>query len=151
MENETTLLLIKPDGVQRALIGEIVGRIERKGFKIRGLKMIHVERSLAELHYAEHRNMPFYEGLITFITSSPIVAMAISGKEAVSSLRQMMGATNPTDAQPGTIRHDLAMDIGRNLVHGSANLKDAERELSIFFSEEEILDYNRNLEVSISE
>lgn len=151
MENETTLLLIKPDGVQRALIGEIVGRIERKGFKIRGLKMIHVERSLAELHYAEHRNMPFYEGLITFITSSPIVAMAISGKEAVSSLRQMMGATNPTDAQPGTIRHDLAMDIGRNLVHGSANLKDAERELSLFFSEEEILDYNRNLEVSISE
>jgi nucleoside-diphosphate kinase len=135
--------MIKPDGVQRGLIGEVIRRVEQKGLKIVGMKMLRISRELAEKHYEEHRGKEFYEPLISYITSSPVVAMVIEGKNAVQIVRKMIGATNPLEASPGTIRGDLGVEIGRNVVHASDSLSSAEREISLYFSEDEIVEYKR--------
>jgi nucleoside-diphosphate kinase len=138
---ERTLAIVKPDAVQRRLVGEIIGRFERKGLRIVALKMIHMDRSLAERHYAVHNGKPFYEDLIEFITSSPVVVLALEGPRVIQALRNMMGATNPLDASPGSIRGDYATEITFNLVHGSDSPETAERELSLFFAPEEFVSY----------
>ncbi len=140
---ERTLVLVKPDGVQRGLIGEIIGRLERRGLKLVGMKLMQVDDALARQHYGEHVDRPFFAGLVNFITSSPVVAMAWEADNAVEAVRSTMGQTNPTTSPPGTIRGDLAMDIGRNLVHGSDSPESAQRELALFFSAAELLDYAR--------
>jgi nucleoside-diphosphate kinase len=132
--HETTLVLIKPDGVARGLIGEVVGRIERKGFRIERLELRTLDRATAEQHYAEHTERPFFGELVTFITSGPLVAMQVSGEGAIAGMRSLMGATDPIAAAPGTIRGDLATLIGENIVHGSDGPESAARELGIFFS-----------------
>jgi len=142
---ERTFVAIKPDAVQRGLIGEVIQRFEKKGFKIIGLKMIHVDRALAERHYAEHVGKPFYENLINFITSGPIVAMVLQGVDVVNLTRLMMGATNPQNATPGTIRADYAQITERNIVHGSDSLESAKREIALFFSDNELAtEWNRD-------
>jgi nucleoside-diphosphate kinase len=138
---ERTLVLLKPDAVQRRLIGRIVSRFEDKGLKIVGLKLMRVTEELAQRHYAEHREKPFFEELVSFITSSPIVAMVVEGPGAIEEVRKLMGKTNPRDAAPGTIRGDWGLSITMNLVHGSDSPASAAREIPIFFSAEEILDY----------
>ena len=151
MAVETTLFLVKPDGVQRGLSGEIVQRIERTGLQIVGLKLMQVSRDLASRHYAEHEGKPFYEGLLNYITSSPVIAAAVHGPDAISIVRRIMGATSPTEAGPGTIRGDLAVEIGRNLVHGSANAADAEREVALYFHDDELLHYDRAIQPWLTE
>ncbi len=143
MSSERTLVLVKPDGVQRGLAGTIIGRIERSGLRISALKLVQMDRALAERHYAEHVGKPFYDGLVEFITSGPVVAMCVDGPNAIASVRRLMGATDPQESGPGTIRGDLAVEIGRNLVHGSASLDDAAREVEIFFTAAEIVEYDR--------
>ena len=139
---EKTFVMIKPDGVQRGLIGEILKRFEAKGFKLKGLKLIQVTNELAKEHYAEHEGKPFYPGLVEYITSGPVVTICLEGKGVVAEVRKMMGATNPKDAQLGTIRGDFAQDIGRNIIHGSDSVESAERELAIYFKPEELLEYD---------
>ena len=129
--------MIKPDAVQRRLVSEVLGRIERRGFAIRGLKLIRVTADQAGQHYAEHQGKPFYPELVEFITSGPVVAMVVEGPAAVTTVRTMMGATNPLDSAPGTIRGDLALEIGENIVHGSDSPESAEREIAIYFSQSE--------------
>ena len=148
---ERTLVLVKPDGVQRGLIGEVISRFERTGLKVVGLKFIHISNELAARHYAEHEGKPFYDGLISFITSSPSVAMVLEGNNAVSNVRKLMGVTNPSESPPGTIRGDFGLDLGRNIVHGSANLEDAAREVALFFEESEIASYDRAVDPWINE
>lgn len=148
---ERTYLMVKPDGVQRGLAGEIIARFEKKGFKIAALKMLRISRELAEKHYGEHVGKPFFEQLVGFITSGPVVAMVIEGKDAVSAAREMMGATNPLKAQPGTIRGSYGIDIGRNVIHGSDSQESARREIALFFKEEELLDYSREIDCWIYE
>ena len=148
---ETTLVLLKPDAVQRGLVGTITTRLESTGLKIVGMKLMHVPNDLAERHYAEHVGKPFFQGLVSFITSGPIVAMALEGDGAISIVRKTMGATNPVDSAPGSIRGDYATDIGRNLVHGSDSPESAARELALFFDEGDILDYDRSTDVWIRE
>jgi len=138
---ERTLVLLKPDAVQRRLVGRIISRIEEKGLKIVGLKMIRVPRELAEKHYAEHREKPFYPELVSFITSAPVVAMVVEGPKAVEVVRKMMGKTNPLEAEPGTIRGDFGLSVTMNLIHGSDSPASAEREIALFFREDEILHY----------
>ncbi|HEY6377803.1 MAG TPA: nucleoside-diphosphate kinase [Candidatus Dormibacteraeota bacterium] len=138
---ERTLFLIKPDGVQRGLVGEITGRLERRGLHLVGLKLMRVSPELAARHYAEHQGKPFYDGLIAFITSSPVVAMVWEGPGAVAMVRTMMGATNPAAAAPGTIRGDLAVDFGMNAVHGSDSVERAVQEVALFFSPGELLEW----------
>ena len=133
---EKTLVLVKPDGVQRGLSGEIISRFENRGLKLIGLKLMHVSEELAGRHYHEHTERPFFPGLVSFITSGPIIAMAWEGDNAIGIVRQTMGTTNPVEASPGTIRGDLAINIGRNVVHGSDSPESAERELNLFFSQE---------------
>jgi nucleoside-diphosphate kinase len=140
---ERTLVLVKPDGVQRGLIGEIISCLERRGLKLVGMKLMQVDDALARQHYGEHVDRPFFAGLVAFITSSPVVAMAWEAESAVEAVRNTMGQTNPTTSPPGTIRGDLALDIGRNLVHGSDSPESAERELGLFFGAGELLDYAR--------
>ena len=140
---ERTLVLVKPDGVQRGLIGEIIGRLERRGLRLVGMKLMQVDDALARQHYGEHVDRPFFAGLVDFITSSPVVAMAWEADNAVEAVRSTMGQTNPTASPPGTIRGDLALDIGRNLVHGSDSPESAQRELALFFTAAELLDYTR--------
>ena len=140
---ERTLVLVKPDGVQRGLIGEIISCLERRGLKLVGMKLMQVDDALARQHYGEHVDRPFFAGLVAFITSSPVVAMAWEAENAVEAVRNTMGQTNPTTSPPGTIRGDLALDIGRNLVHGSDNPDSADRELALFFGAGELLDYTR--------
>ena len=140
---DRTLVLVKPDGVQRGLIGEIISRLERRGLKIVGMKLMQVSGKLANRHYGEHEGKPFFAGLVGFITSGPIVAMAIEGNNVVGLVRTTVGETNPADSAPGTIRGDLGVDIGRNLIHGSDSDESAKRELSLFFTEGELLDYSR--------
>ncbi len=140
---ERTLVLVKPDGVQRGLIGEVISRLERRGLKLVGMKLMQVDDALARQHYGEHVDRPFFPGLVGFITSSPVVAMAWEADNAVEAVRSTMGQTNPTTSPPGTIRGDLALDIGRNLVHGSDSPESAQRELELFFTEAELLDYTR--------
>jgi len=138
---ERTLVLLKPDAVQRRLVGRIIARFEEKGLKIVGMKLMRVTRELAERHYAEHREKPFFPELVSFITSSPIVAMVVEGPGAIDEVRKLMGKTNPREAAPGTIRGDWGLSITMNLVHGSDSPASAAREIPIFFSEGEILDY----------
>ncbi len=140
---ERTFVMIKPDGVQRGLIGEIISRIEKKGLKIVGMKMLRVSKDLAENHYAEHKGKDFFESLVDYITSSPVIAMVVEGRDAVKVMRSLVGKTNPLDASPGTIRGDFAMDVGRNIIHASDSLESAEREISLFFNEDEILEYKK--------
>ena len=140
---ERTLVLVKPDGVQRGLIGSIINRLEQRGLKLVGMKLMQLDDVLARQHYSEHVDRPFFGGLVDFITSAPVVAMAWESNGAVEAVRNTMGQTNPTASPPGTIRGDLGLDIGRNLVHGSDSPESAERELSLFFSDTELLDYER--------
>ncbi len=139
MSIERTFVAVKPDGVERGLIGEIVHRFERRGLKLVGLKLMAVSKERAEEHYGEHKGKPFFNGLVEFITAGPIVAMVWEGNNAIQLARNVIGATNPGDAAPGTIRGDLAVEIGRNLVHGSDGPESARREISIFFNEAELL------------
>ncbi|HIE38220.1 MAG TPA: nucleoside-diphosphate kinase [Anaerolineales bacterium] len=141
---EQTLVIIKPDAVQRGLIGEIVGRFERRGLRIVAMKMMRITPQLAERHYAVHKGKPFYPGLIQYITSAPVVVMVLEGNQAIEIVRRTMGATNPADAVPGTIRADLGLEVGRNLVHGSDGPDTAAFEIPLFFSEEEVLSYTRD-------
>jgi len=140
MATERTYAMIKPDGVQRNLVGEIVSRIEAKGFRIVGMKLMHIPRATAERHYGEHVGKPFFEGLVAFITSGPVVAMVLEGENAIAEWRKMMGATNPKDAAPGTIRGDLASTIDHNVARGSDGAATAEREIGIFFDPSELID-----------
>ena len=143
MSTERTLVLVKPDGVQRGLTGEIVGRLERTGLQIIGMKLMMISEDLASRHYAEHTEKPFYRGLVSFITSSPVVALALEGPSAISTIRKVMGVTDPADAAPGSIRGDLGIDMGRNLIHGSANAEEAAREVALFFDDSELISYDR--------
>jgi len=139
MTEERTLVLVKPDGVQRGLVGEIVSRLERRGLHLAGLKLMRIDEALAARHYAEHVGKPFYPGLVRFITSAPVVAMVWEGPGAVALVRASMGATDPATSAPGTIRGDLAVSIGTNVVHGSDSPERAEVEVSLFFREEELV------------
>ena len=143
---ERTLLIIKPDGVQRGLIGDVIHRVEKRGIKIIGLKMIWMTKELAGQHYADHEGKPFYPPLIEFITSSPVVVIAIQGRNVVRLLRNMMGALEPVDAVDGSIRGDLAMSKSYNVVHGSDSPENGAREVALFFSNEELFDYTRDIE-----
>ena len=151
MANERTLVLVKPDGVQRGLSGEIISRLEKTGLKIIGMKIINITKETASKHYQEHIGRPFYETLVDFIPSSPVIALAFEGNNAISIIRKQMGTTNPVEAEPGSIRGDFGVDIGRNLVHGSANSEDAKRELEIFFNKSELVSYERSYDKWITE
>ena len=140
---ERTFALLKPDAVQRGLAGSILQRFERRGLKILGLKMMRVSRQLAESYYAEHKGKPFYEPLMSYITSGPVVAMVLEGDGAVAIVRKMMGKTNSAEAEPGTIRGDYALTIGRNVIHGSDSPESAKREIGFFFKPEELHEYKR--------
>jgi len=144
-------VLIKPDGVQRGLTGAIIDRLERRGLKLIAMKLMRVSRETAGRHYAEHQAKPFYEGLLAFITSGPVVAMIWEGREAVTVVRSLMGSTDPLKAMPGTIRGDLALDLGMNLIHGSDSPARAETEMALFFNREELHDYERTIDRWIRE
>lgn len=146
MAVERTLVIVKPDGVQRGLVGEIVGRLERRGLKIVAMRLQLVAREVAERHYGEHQGKPFYAGLVDYITSSPVVTLVLEGPDAVAVTRATMGATNPATAAPGTIRADLALSIGRNLIHGSDSTESAEREIGIFFGDSAPQSYGRDVD-----
>ena len=146
MDIQTTLVLIKPDGLQRGLAGEIIARLERRGLQLVGMKLMHVDEALAHRHYEAHVERPFFPGLVQFITSSPVVALAVRGPNSVELVRQTMGATNPAAAAPGTVRGDLGIDIGRNLIHGSDSAEAAEREVALFFAPGEIVEWERSSE-----
>ncbi len=150
MDLERTLVLVKPDGVQRGLVGTIIGKFEATGMKIVGMKLMHVSDTLAQRHYAEHEGKPFYAGLVDYITSAPVVALCLEGPDAIAITRKLMGPTNPSEAPPGTIRGDFGVEISRNLVHGSANEGDASREVGLFLSDEELIDYSRSNDVWIA-
>jgi nucleoside-diphosphate kinase len=138
---ERSLVLLKPDTVQRGLIGELISRLEEKGLKVAGMKLMKVSDELAREHYEEHVEKDFFSDLFDFITSSPIVAMVVEGEQAISVIREMMGATNPFEAKPGTIRGDYGLDLTKNLIHGSDSAESAKREIGLFFDDDEILDY----------
>jgi nucleoside-diphosphate kinase len=142
---ERSLVLIKPDGVQRLLVGRVIARIEDKGLKLVGLKLVQVRRELAEQHYAIHRERPFFAGLVAFITSSPLVALAVEGPNAIAVVRSMVGATSPWEAAPGTIRGDLALAVAQNLIHASDGPETAAMELALWFPEG-LLDYARDID-----
>jgi len=146
---EKSLVLIKPDAMQRGLAGEIISRLEKRGLKIVAMKMLHMDKNLAQRHYAIHKGKAFFDDLVNFITSSPVIAIIFQGKNAVEIIRQMMGETDPAKAHSGTIRGDFGIDIGHNLVHGSDSLENAVKEIDLFFSEEEILNYDRELDTWI--
>ena len=143
---ERSLVLIKPDAIQRGLAGTIVARLERRGLKIVAIKMLQMDKSLAQRHYAVHKNKPFFNDLVKFITSCPIIAAIFEGKNAAEVIRQTMGETNSAKALPGTIRGDLGIDLQYNLIHGSDSVENAAKEISIFFSPEEILNYSRDID-----
>jgi len=143
MEKERTFVMIKPDAVQRGLIGEIISRFEKRGIKVVAMKMIKVDRELAEKHYEVHRGKPFFEPTVKYITSSPVVAMVLEGYNVIEMVRKMVGKTNPQEAEPGTIRGDYAQHIGRNIVHASDGKETAEFEINLWFKKEEIYDYKR--------
>ena len=148
---ERTLVLIKPDGVQRGLIGEIIARLEKRGLRLVGAKFIQVSQDLAETHYAIHKGKPFYEGLITYITSAPVMAMVWEGPNAVVAVRQTMGATRPTEAAPGSVRHDFGLEVGRNLTHASDSVENGQLEVSLWFTDEELVNWERALDPWIFE
>lgn len=140
---ERTLVIVKPDGVQRGLIGEIITRIERRGLRLIGMKFLAVPTALAEEHYSIHKGKPFYDSLIEYITSSPVVAMAWEGNNAIAAVRQLMGATNPVQAAPGTIRADFGLEIGRNLTHGSDSPENGLAEVALWFGDGELADWSK--------
>jgi nucleoside-diphosphate kinase len=148
---ERTFVAIKPDGVQRGLVGEVISRLERRGLKLVAIRLMQVDEDLAGRHYAEHVNRPFFTSLVSFITSGPIVAMIWEANNAVALARQTMGSTNPAEAAPGTIRGDLGIDIGRNIVHGSDGPESAGREIGLFFGAGGALDYSRSIDQWIIE
>ena len=150
-QTQRTLVLAKPDALQRGLASTIIARLEARGLKIVALKLIQIDRELAQRHYQAHVDKPFFAGLVEFITSAPVIAMVIQGKNSVELVRQTMGETDPARAQPGTIRGDLGLDIGRNLVHGSDSPEAARQEIALFFDEKEILDYSRDVDPWITE
>jgi nucleoside-diphosphate kinase len=140
---ERTFVLVKPDGVQRGLIGEVIARLERRGLKLAAAKFLAVSQSLAEEHYAVHKGKGFYAGLIAYITSAPVMAMVWEGPNAVAAVRQTMGATRPYEAAPGTIRHDFALTIGRNLTHASDSVENGEKEIALWFTPQELVIWKR--------
>ena len=141
MTQERTFIAIKPDGVQRGYISEIIGRFEKKGFKLVGLKQLIPPKQLAQDHYGVHKDRPFFSDLVDFISSGPVVAMVWAGEGVILSARKLIGATNPLDSEPGTIRGDLAMDIGRNIIHGSDGVETAKFEINLWFNQEELFDW----------
>lgn len=143
---ERTLVLVKPDGVQRGLIGEVISRLERRGLRLTGAKFMQVSQQLAETHYAIHKGKPFYEGLIRYITSAPVMAMTWEGPNAVAAVRQTMGATRPTEAAPGSLRHDFALEVGRNLTHASDSPENGVQEVKLWFEESELVSWNREID-----
>ncbi len=140
---EKTLVLVKPDAVQRGLTGEIISRLERRGLRMIAAKFIQVSQELAETHYAIHKGKPFYEPLIDYITSSPVMAMVWEGPNGVAAVRQTMGATRPTEAAPGSVRHDFGLEVGRNLTHASDSVENGEKEVALWFDEEELVSWQR--------
>ncbi|AET65835.1 nucleoside diphosphate kinase [Desulfosporosinus orientis DSM 765] len=148
---ERTFIMLKPDAVQRGLVGEVINRFEKKGLKLVGMKLIQVDRALAEEHYAEHRGKGFFEPTVSYIMSSPVVAMVWEGKNGVALARELMGATNPANANPGSIRGMYGMDISRNVIHGSDSVASAEREIALYFRPEELADYVKAGEEWLSE
>lgn len=142
---ERTFLMVKPDGVQRNLVGEIVGRFESKGFQLVGAKLMNISQELAEQHYGEHKERPFFGELVDFITSGPVFAMVWEGENVISTSRLMTGATNPTESAPGTIRGDFAVTVGKNIIHGSDSTDSASREINLFFKEEELVTYDKTV------
>ncbi len=150
--NERTLVLVKPDAMQRALAGEIIARLERRGLRIAAMKLVSVPRALAEEHYAEHKGKPFYDGLVHYICSSPVIAAVFEGPRAIAAVRQSVGSTKPFEAAPGTIRADLALETGKNLVHASdTNAGSAEREVALWFRPDEVVSWPRDTERWIAE
>jgi nucleoside-diphosphate kinase len=147
--SERTLILIKPDGVQRQLVGRIIERYEQRGLRIAGLKLVRADRALAEAHYAAHSERPFFPGLVDFITSSPLVALAVEGTEAIAVCRSINGATRPHEAAPGSIRGDFALETGMNLVHASDSTESAASELALWFEPSELQDYDRSVDAWI--
>jgi nucleoside-diphosphate kinase len=143
---ERTLVFVKPDGVQRGLIGEVISRLERRGLRLVAAKFMQVSQELAETHYAIHKGKPFYEGLIRYIMSSPVMAMVWEGPSAVAAVRQTMGSTNPTEAAPGSIRHDFALMIGRNLTHASDSPENGSKEVALWFKPEELVSWDRSID-----
>jgi len=141
---ERTLVIVKPDGVQRGLAGDIISRFERRGLRVAALKLMHISLELAQRHYAAHKGKPFYEPLLQYITSGPVVVMVLEGRDVIKTVRRTMGTTNPAQAAPGTIRADLALETGRNLVHGSDSPETAAYEIPLFFDDGEILSYSRD-------
>ena len=143
---ERTLVLIKPDGVQRQLVGRVLTRYEERGLKIIGLKLVHIDRAMAEAHYAVHRDKPFFTGLVAFITTGPLVAVALEGPDAIANVRTINGATRPVQAAPGTIRGDFALETAQNLVHASDGPETAVQELALWFRPDELLPYDRDID-----
>ena len=140
---EHSLVLVKPDGVQRGLVGEVIARLERRGLKLVGAKFMQVSKALAEEHYAVHKGKPFYEGLISYIISAPVMALVWEGPNAIAAIRQTMGATRPWEAAPGTIRHDFALEVGRNITHASDSPENGEKEAALWFKKDEIVSWSR--------
>lgn len=146
---DKTFIMVKPDGVQRGLVGEIVKRFEEKGFKLAGAKLMQVSEDLAKEHYKEHVERPFFGELVDFITSGPVFAMVWQGENVITTARNMIGATNPEEATPGSIRGDYAVTVGKNIIHGSDSEESAQREVNLFFNEDELVDYSKQDETWI--
>ena len=143
---ERTLVLVKPDGVQRGLVGEVISRLENRGLRLIGAKFLLVSRELAETHYGIHKGKPFYDGLIEYITSSPVMAMAWEGPAAIAAVRQTMGATRPTEAAPGSVRHDFGLEVGRNITHASDSVENGVAEVNLWFKAGELVSWERDLD-----
>jgi len=143
---ERTFVLVKPDGVQRGLIGEVIARLERRGLRLVAAKFMQVSKELAETHYSIHKGKPFYDGLISYIISAPVMAMVWEGPNAVAAVRQTMGSTRPTEAAPGSVRHDFGLEVGRNLTHASDSVENGQSEVSLWFRKEELVDWKREVD-----
>ena len=148
---ERSLVLVKPDGVQRALVGEVISRMERRGLRLVAAKFMQVSKELAETHYAIHKGKPFYDGLISYIVSAPVMAMVWEGPNAIAAILQTMGATRPTEAAPGSLRHDFALEVGRNLTHASDTVENGANEVALWFKQEELVDWKREVDRMVVE
>jgi nucleoside-diphosphate kinase len=148
---EHSLVLVKPDGVQRGLVGEVIARLERRGLRLVGAKFLQVSKALAEEHYVIHKGKPFYDGLIEYITAGPVMAMVWEGPNAIAAIRQTMGATRPWEAAPGTVRHDFALEVGRNITHASDSPENGEAEAALWFKKDEIVSWSRDVDKWIFE
>jgi nucleoside-diphosphate kinase len=148
---ERSLIILKPDAVQRGLVGPIITRLEQRGLKFIGLKQIRIDQALARRHYGIHEGKPFFEGLVEYITSGPVVVIAVTGKNVVATVRTMVGATNPTQAAPGTIRGDFALEIGRNLIHASDSPENGQQEVSLFFEDQDLVEVERSIDAWVYE